>query len=943
MNTLIIPPGKSLIEEVLSHLTGDKRDYSSSLVIFPGKRPAHFLRKMLAVKVGSGFIPPKVFSMDEFVDSLFDESSSGKQIESIDAVALLYNIHRKAKMPLGGNGFMTPDSFFNLGLKIYRDIEELTIEGIHPQMVKGIDSFITEGVPEQTIERLQSLSYFYEHFYRDIDALGLSTRSVRYKIAAVKIDETGPGKFERIIFAGFFALTKAEKDLFRKLLSYNNTVFIFQEGTGLNEKLKELGITCTINESVETGPEVHFYSSPDTHGQVLALGNILGTDLNAGNNPDENTVIVLPSSETLFPLLRQALSAIPEDEYNVSLGYPLHRTPVFGFLNNLMELVNSMDGNRIYIPDYLKFVLHPYTKNVYYKGKSETTRVMFHTIEKELLKHKAKTFTTIEEIEKSETLFRDVMRKLPKDETGTSEEQIKAHLKAIHKNTIERFLSFKNIGDFAGKCIEVLLFIFNNSTARLHPLFYPFSESFITSLDVLLRSMMKDIAFSERSSYFIFLKKYIMTGHTPFTGTPVKGLQVLGSLETRNLKFDTVFVLDANEEILPATRKEETLLPFKAREILGLPTYMDRDKLAAYYFDTLLKGAKKAHLFFIENDKTERSRFVERLLWDRQKKDKTTDDKSYVRPVQYQVKLINSDPGSIEKTEGIVAFLKDFTYSATALNRYLKCQLQFYYASVLGLSRKEEMTGNIERDDLGNFVHSLLVRYFLDKKGRPLKETDIVVRQMDSIVEELFTDKYGIDPSGALYFLKRQVKRHMADVLKYYYLPLVKEKKVTILESEKLIRVRVDSFNLSGRLDSIEQRDDKTVIVDYKTGSSANYLKIDPEKLDINKRETWDKAIGSLQLPFYLLLYTEEKRRTIDELNAIFLLLGRSIISRDVELPLFDGSSPAEMFASMKIVIFKLLKEIIDPLVPFAQANDRKKVCPSCDFQYICGTQWIVK
>jgi hypothetical protein len=120
-------------------------------------------------------------------------------------------------------------------------------------------------------------------------------------------------------------------------------------------------------------------------------------------------------------------------------------------------------------------------------------------------------------------------------------------------------------------------------------------------------------------------------------------------------------------------------------------------------------------------------------------------------------------------------------------------------------------------------------------------------------------------------------------------------------------------------------------------------LKIDPEKLDINKRETWDKAIGSLQLPFYLLLYTEEKRRTIDELNAIFLLLGRSIISRDVELPLFDGSSPAEMFASMKIVIFKLLKEIIDPLVPFAQANDRKKVCPSCDFQYICGTQWIVK
>ena len=721
MNTLIIPSDKSLIEEVLSHLAGNERDYSSSMVVFPGKRPSHFLRKALAAKVGASFIPPMVFSMDEFIDSLFDESSPAKKIETIDAVALLYNIHRKAPTPLGGKGFMTPDSFFPLGLKIYRDIEELTIEGINPQMVKGIEFFIAEGMPEQTIERLQSLSYFYDQFYREISALGFTTRARRYQTAAEKIDKAGLSKLQSIIFAGFFALTKAEKTLFQKLLNYDNTVFAFQHGNGLNEKLKELGITCDMKESIDTDPEVHFYSSPDTHGEVLALGKILETNLAAGNDLDENTVIVLPSSETLFPLLRQGLSSIPEDDYNVSLGYPLHRTPVFGFLNNLMELVNSMDGDRIYIPDYLKFVLHPYTKNIYYRGKSETTRVMFHTIEEDLLEHKALTFTTIEEIESSETLFMDILRKLPKDETGIREEHLKAHLKAIHKNTIERFISFKNISDFAGKCIDILLFIFNNSTARLHPLFYPFSESFITSLDVLLRSMMKEVAFSERSSYFIFFKKYIMTGHTPFSGTPVKGLQVLGSLETRSLKFDTVFVLDANEDILPDTRKEETLLPFKAREILGLPTYMDRDKLAAYYFDTLLKGAKKAHLFFIENDKTERSRFVEKLLWDRQKRDNTTDVRSYVRPVQYQVKLINSAPGPIGKTDEIVAFLKDFKYNATALNSYLKCQLQFYYSFVLGLSRKEEMTGDIERDDLGNFVHAVSDALFFQQERQVFK------------------------------------------------------------------------------------------------------------------------------------------------------------------------------------------------------------------------------
>ena len=179
------------------------------------------------------------------------------------------------------------------------------------------------------------------------------------------------------------------------------------------EILKELGISSELAATAVSEPEVHFYSSPDTHGQVLALGKILGARLEPRSPLDENTVIVLPTSDTLFPLLRQGLSDMDEDSYNVSMGYPLSRTPVFGFLNSLMELVTSMDGDKIYIPDYLKFVLHPYTKNIYFKRNSETTRILFHTLEDELLRQKAKTFTTIKEIEGSRTLFRDVRKKLP--------------------------------------------------------------------------------------------------------------------------------------------------------------------------------------------------------------------------------------------------------------------------------------------------------------------------------------------------------------------------------------------------------------------------------------------------------------------------------------------------------------------------------------------------
>ncbi len=72
-----------------------------------------------------------------------------------------------------------------------------------------------------------------------------------------------------------------------------------------------------------------------------------------------------------------------------------------------------------------------------------------------------------------------------------------------------------------------------------------------------------------------------------------EGLQVLGVLETRTLSFDRVFILDVNEEILPDTRKEDSLLPFQVRKGLGLPTYLDRDQLAAYHFETLWRGGQR--------------------------------------------------------------------------------------------------------------------------------------------------------------------------------------------------------------------------------------------------------------------------------------------------------------------------------------------------------------
>jgi ATP-dependent helicase/nuclease subunit B len=940
VKTLLLSPAENIIEEVLRHLERAGRDYSSSMVVFPGKRPSHFLRKALAREVGGSFIPPAVFSMDEFIDYLSEVVPGGRKIETIDAVSILYDIHRRAKDPLGGSGFMTPDSFFPLGLKIYRDIEELFIEGISVGSVEEMRNYTSEAIPEQSVKRLQSLAFFYEEFYRYIEDKGFSTRSLRYRRVAEMGEGLITGTSRRIIFAGFYALTKTEKTLFTKLYGCEISLFLFRDGPGMKEILGELGMEVEYAGEGAPHPDISFYGSPDTHGQVYALGRLLDAEAEEGATLDERTAVVLPSSETLFPVLRQGLPFVSEEEYNISMGYPLQRTPVFGFFNSLMELISSMDGDRVYVPSYIRFILHPYTKNIYYGGNAEITRIMFHALEDEITRNRTRTFLTLSEIEGAEKIFRRIMERIPEGE-GLTPSVIGNHLRSIHRNTVENFLSFENLMDFAARCTELLTYIHNNSTARLHPLFQPFAESFIRSLDVISRSLMKDMAFSERASYFNFFRKYIATCHTPFDGAPVRGLQVLGFLETRDIKFDRVFLLDANEETLPDTRKEDTLLPFKARRILGLPTYIDRDRLAAYYFETLIRGAKEVHLFFVENDKKERSRFVEKLLWEMQKKERTTETRGYVRTVEYRVRLRNGEPEEIGKTGEMVEYLRRFAYSPTALDTYLSCALRFYYRYVLGIDKKEGISGDIERADIGKFVHSAISAYFSTRKGFPLKPEDLGTEEMDLLVDKLFALEYGGDLSGQVYLLKRQIRRHLADLLPGYYLPLAREGRLLVVESEKDVVGGLGGFKLRGRVDSVEKRGDRTWIIDYKTGANRNRLKIDFDRLDPGDRVTWGRAVGSLQLPVYLQMYAQMTGTATEELDAMFLLLGKSVISRSMELPLFGDSDPVQAFEDLKAVTTGLLNEIADPEVPFSPAADRKAVCPECSFRYICGTQWV--
>jgi len=936
LKAFLISPTNNLIEVIVRHLSNIGRDYSSNLVVFPGKRPSHFLRKALAEKERASFLPPRIFSMDEFIDDIYGESlsQSKRKLEPIDAVAILYDIHKTSPDPLGRKSFLDPGTFFPIGLKIYSDLEELYIEGIAPRMVKEIDYIAGENIPEPTAKRLQSLSYFYKTFYKKIDEANYSTRSSRYREVSLNIERVNLGPFRKIIFAGFFGLTKSEKEIFNCLKSKEEVIFLFQDGFGID--ISELGIRAE-REGITGRPEIHFYKSPDTHGQVLGLGSLLKDKMKNGEPLDENTVIVLPSAETLFPLFHHTLNLLKPEQFNISLGYPLQRTPLFGLFNNLMELVVSMDGDRLYVPYYLEFILHPYIKNIYFDGRVEITRILFHTIEEALTEKRSKKFMSLSEIEEDETIISLIKERILNIEPDVTLERIKDHSKAIHENTIKKMLSCKNVGDFATKLKEVIEYIYEKSTARLHPFFYPYSESFATQLDLISRSLMREVKLEEIGSYFKLIKKVIATTYTPFTGTPLKGVQVLGFLETRNIKFEKVFFLDINEGLVPEMTKEDTPLPFKVRQMLGLPTYLEREKLIAYYFDTLIRGAQEVHLFYVENAEKDRSRFVERLLWERQKEEERIDDKSYVKAIQYSVTLQGKRPRPITKSDEMVRFLKNYPFSASSLDTYLGCPLEFYYEYVLGLKEKEIISDELEREEIGLFVHQVLFDYFKEKMGRALSEKDMSLRELEKIIHGRFEEQYGKDPSGEIYLLRNQMENHLKDFIKNYQIQKIKEIPIQIMNLEHRLEVVSNSFRLTARLDRVEKRGGRTAIIDYKTSANKKYLSINFNKLDRENRESWSEAIGTLQLPFYRTVYSRDTGEKPEEIDCFFLLLGRNIIDTTIELPLFEDKTEFDQrFEDLQHIIFSLLKEIIDLKEAFMPTTTPKNRCDRCLYRHIC-------
>jgi hypothetical protein len=264
--------------------------------------------------------------------------------------------------------------------------------------------------------------------------------------------------------------------------------------------------------------------------------------------------------------------------------------------------------------------------------------------------------------------------------------------------------------------------------------------------------------------------------------------------------------------------------------------------------------------------------------------------------------------------------------------------VQFYYRYVLNVARKESVSPDIERMEIGRLVHSALFSYFEKKVGRSLTEKEIDVDEMTAVVRRTCVGTFGAHPVGAAYLVRRQIIRQMERFLIFYQGPTARRGPVAIRSLERRLETSVGGYRLTGVIDRIETRGDTTCIVDYKTSSSPRRLAIDFDDLDPDVRESWSEAIGSIQLPFYLLLYQAQTPAPIEALDAFFLLLGRTHMDGRMEAPLFKKSGQAAAdYEKAKEVIFGLLKEITDPDMPFSPEYRAKNSCLFCDYRHLCG------
>ncbi len=943
-------------------------EVSEFTFVFPNRRSGVFFQKYLAEVANRPLFSPQILTIAD----LFASFSRYKTADRIQMLFILYGEYIRisgapesfdefqfwGEMIL--NDFDDVDKYLVDAEQLFRNIYDLKeidagFSYLSPEQIAAIRRFWANfspsgetGSKKEFLEMWEILLDLYTSFRLRLQEKGLAYEGMIFREVAerAKAKEDLELNFTKIILVGLNGHSKSEEVFLKYLQATGKADFYFDYSSSLvrdpnnrasffiekNRLLFPSKHTLEPEELTFEKPVLEIIGIPSSVGQAKHIHKVLKklSDTGVINNENGalNTAVVLPDENLLLPVLY----SIPEEieKINVTMGYNLSNSSISGLMDHIFELhknIRIQDGRPGY---YFRFVLpvlsHKYIVSIAGEDASR--------LRKEIIQYN-KVIVLYDEF-KIHPLLELIFPPL----SGWIE--ISEYLKAVLAKL--QFVLDNDINpEDSGADPDV-------KTAAIEREFIVEYYKTINKLEDALGDAQADVA---PETYFRLLKKLIAGISVPFTGEPLAGLQVMGVLETRALDFENIIVLSFNEGIFPQKRAANSFIPYSLRKGFGLPTYEHQDSIFAYHFYRLINRAKR--IFLLYDTRTEGlqtgevSRYFSQLkhLYPEAYEMK---EKLAVYEVSAEIKetvTIHKQPHILEKLK--VFLTGERSLSASAVNIYLDCPLQFYFLVVEQMQEEEDVLETIEADTFGSIFHSV-VEWLYSRFEKKMVTADL----LDNIIknEKLLTET--IEMSFAKNFFKIDKAKKLTgqnyltgEIIRRYVKEMVrKDKKLTpfiYLESEKRLLTAYTlpsgkNVSLKGFIDRVDEVNGHVRIIDYKTGKGILQFKnID----DLFDKSLKDRPKAVMQVFMYAYLYSLENPEKLLAPGIYYL---RNLFSDNFDPHVFFKPSLKESFCVDDFSLYKMefrekfeecLEEIFDPSIPFTQSVTGK-ACAWCAFTNIC-------
>ncbi len=907
------------------HYLKKGKDISSLAIVFGGRRPALFLKRALARRMGKCFCPPRFFAIDEFMAYTVAKGEAFESFGDLNQCYLLYNLVKKATPDILKNRSSFAE-FLPWAREILSFIDQLDLEDISDERLLAVESnaHIGYAVPKDINRLLESIVRLRKVYHRQMMKDKTYSRSFQYQRAGQMIRKLEFDEFDQIFFCNFFYFNRTEETVVKNLYERDKAFLFFQGDERRWPVFKRISgnFRCPIHEG-ETPQTPAFdlkrYCGFDIHSQVGMVREILKTVKDM-----EKTVIVLPDPDHMIPLLC-AIMPVAGD-FNISMGYPLKRSSLYSLFEFIFKAQLSRQKDGYYARDYLRCLRHPLVKNLkMVAGKSTAARVLIHKIEEiltgqERMPVSGSIFINLKDILDLDGLYEMSEILLKRTGEKTSRRELRKIMAEIHELVFHQWEDIHTFKKFSKVLKDFLNVFMEKSSLGAYPLNLKIVSRILDIAGELSTGDFNVEDFSCEDIFKIFAAK-IEREMVAFTGSPLKGLQILGLLETRSLNFENVIVIDVNEGNLPRLNIYEPLIPREVMISLNLDRLEQEEEIQRYQFMRLISSAKTVHLVYQEGRDKEKSRFVEELIWEEQKKTGSPDAGRVICP-GFEVKIAPRSE-SVKKTPEMIAFLKGYRYSASSINTYLRSPLEFYYNYVLGLRERDDLLDEPQNRQVGIFVHELLEECFKKFTGKkPVVDTRFK-NYFQRISDQRFADMFGKNQRADAFLLKSVLDMRLNRFLENEAnSPQRKVEEILFVEKrfEDQIPLSCGPVNFVYKLDRVDKMEDGSVmIIDYKTGIVDSMPKgIERiESMALSRRAIADH-VKSFQIPLYFCYL--DKYFEGQSVNAAFYNL------RTLEIKKFiDGKmcyTRERITQAFLRALDYILCEILDPDVCFCDTQD---------------------